>query len=200
MPTGTLVLPAPSDVRLGVGYGAGGTELFGTLIVPPTLSNAGPVWLDLRKTTQSLIQALALTYTPLGTNTPLALPSGNVIRRRVLSVLNVAYPHIQICRAAIEGLDGGSFESTEIVYPVLVATVFAVNQDVEDDSADPDVWRQAIIDAFLDLPRPEVTSANVQDCQIVPAPALDLQAFREANLEVGAMVLQFRTRKARPGH
>lgn len=33
MPTGTLVVPSPSDVRLGVQYGADGTEYTGTLHV-----------------------------------------------------------------------------------------------------------------------------------------------------------------------
>lgn len=36
MPVGTLVLPDPSDVRLGVGYGADGTEFVGTLYAPTT--------------------------------------------------------------------------------------------------------------------------------------------------------------------
>lgn len=40
MPTGTLVLPNPSDVRLNVGYGAGGTEFFGTMVAPQLLPTA----------------------------------------------------------------------------------------------------------------------------------------------------------------
>jgi hypothetical protein len=36
MPVGTLVLPDPSTVLSGIGYGADGTELTGTLVLPTT--------------------------------------------------------------------------------------------------------------------------------------------------------------------
>ncbi len=42
MPVGTLVLPDPSDVRSGEGYGEDGTEIYGTLVVPtPFVPNTG---------------------------------------------------------------------------------------------------------------------------------------------------------------
>lgn len=41
MPVGTLVIPAPADVRYPVMYGADGTEYTGTLEAPPSLSAVG---------------------------------------------------------------------------------------------------------------------------------------------------------------
>lgn len=63
MPIGTLVLPPPDKVAAGYGYGAGGTEFTGTLVIPgtgPTPSFGGDwrVW-DNRETVSYTVVARA---------------------------------------------------------------------------------------------------------------------------------------------
>ena len=202
--TGTLVLPDTSDVRDGVLYGAGGTEFRGTLVVPgepgpPPAPNTQPsIWLDIRVAVHTVIQGLGLTY-----NNGISLPNVQVYRRKLFSDEYTTLPYVMVCRGGRESLADdakGNFEETETIYPVFVGHVFASNQDLNDDNDDAEAWRQQIIDAFLDLPRPEVTSCEVSDCQIITAPVLDLQAFRESNLDVGGLLLNFRILRPRPGH
>jgi hypothetical protein len=78
---------------------------------------------------------------------------------------------------------------------VLLTHVFAGNQAAA-VNVDELSWRQQMIDAFLDLPRPEVTSAEVVDCRIDPSPGLDLSLFGE-NLDVGGLLLWFDTWRSR---
>jgi hypothetical protein len=144
------------------------------------------VWTDLITTAQSVIRALNLP----------GLPSGQVYARKLATDRNTTPPCILLALGGVEELLPGNFEDTEIVYPVLLIHVFASNQDYALNDTEL-TWRQGIIDAFLDLPRPEVTSAVVSDCQIDPRPVIDTGLFQTSNRDIGGLLLKFHTNRSR---
>lgn len=147
------------------------------------------VWKDLLDATAAVIRGLALQ----------GLPDDRVYVRKFPTDRGVSLPCVLVCLGGAEDLDPvGDLEGTEVGYPVLVAHVFASDQDLTLDDTELQ-WRQGILDAFLDLPRLEVTSAEVTDCRIDTHPAIDLTLFRESNLDAGGFLLKFDTRRQRPG-
>ncbi len=152
------------------------------------------VWGELLTVTQTIIQELGLTY-----DGSTALPNGQVYVRKFPSDRNASLPFVMVALGGREEMAKGDFEDTEIVYPVLVVHAFVSNQELalNDDEL---YWRQQITDVFLDLPRPEVLTAQVPECLIDPNPVLDLRLFSQANVDVGGLTLRFRTIRARAQH
>lgn len=152
------------------------------------VSNA--VWNDLLDTAAAVSRALTL---PVGAGT---LPGARVVVRKTPGDRGLTLPALVISPGGREDLrPRGDYEDTQISYPVLLTHVFAGNQAAA-VNVDELNWRQQLIDAFLDLPRPEVTSAEVVDCRIDPSPGLDLSLFAE-NLDVGGLLLWFDTWRSR---
>lgn len=157
---------------------------------------ATAVWMDLLTVTQGIIQGLGFTWTPPGASSPVSLPSGSVLIREVESDVNVSLPNIQIVLGGTEEVEGGDFEDWEIVYPVKVVHTFLADQSYT-VSADRLYWRQQIHDAFHKIARPEATTANVNDCEVSFNPPIEVSQFQRENLQVGGLMLKFRTMRSR---
>jgi hypothetical protein len=150
---------------------------------------ANAVWHDVILATQAVVRGLGLTHSG-GT----LLPDSQVYARKRASDLNAVVPFVMVAKGGDEVLTEGSFEHYEWHLPVLVVHAFPTNPSYE-LNADEFAWRQAIAEAFLDRPRPEVETGRVFDCDVDTAPALDLSLFRDT-LDVGGILLLFKALKA----
>ena len=170
-------------------------------------ANPDAVWTELCKLSQTQVQGLGLKYGPQGTALPNAqvylfkfptdqfrLPSGQVL-----------YPCVIIAPGRMEDVVDREqdFEDTEMIYPVLVAILFATNQQLALNN-DALYWRQQIIDNFLDIPaalasaaQAAITDANVYDCRIGPAPIIDPGAFLSQGVDVSMFYLLYHTTRGR---
>lgn len=151
------------------------------------------VWTQLVLTTQTILQGLNLTHSG-----GKALPDEQVYVRKRASDRNTNNPFLMVAPGDSEDLSpGGSFEDHEFILPVLVVHAFPRSPEfaLNDDEL---VWRQQIIETFLDLPRPEVVldGVNVMDCQVDTSPRVDRRQFNNI-LDVGGMLLKFRVIKTR---
>lgn len=168
-----------------------------------TYTPGASIWSDLLRYTQAAIRSLNLSYTPTGQLSPVTLPSGQVYRKAVPSDMGVGTPPcIQVCHAGWkeDPLElPGTYEDTVVVYPVLVFILFAGNQN-RDVNEDLLAWRQALIDAFIDLRAVTVTSANVFDCWVYPNVSLDLESFHGKNWDTSGILLHFKAEYGRPQH
>ena len=154
------------------------------------------VWADLLDTTQSLIQGLGLTWTPPGGSVVQALPSGQVYVREFESDVDITLPCLQVVLGGPEEDLKGDFEDTETFLPVKVVHLFDADQSTK-LNRDRLLWRQRIYDYFSDLPRPEVTTAEVFDCQVSFTAPIDRSKFERNDLQMGAMLLKFRCLRSR---
>lgn len=136
---------------------------------------------------QTRIQALALS----------GIASGQVYKRKLPTDRGVTLPCVLVTLGGdAETIEPGSYETTEVGYPVLVTTVAAGNQafTLSDDELQ---WRQSIIDEFLDKPLAGVTEADVYDCRVEPRSVIDVGLWHEQNLSVSAVLLRFLASKTR---
>lgn len=150
------------------------------------------VWNELLDVTQNILQALGLTWTPPGGDTALDLSADQVYIREIESDLNVLLPNLQVVLGGVEEEDGGDFEDTEVVYPVKIIHSFVADQSLG-LNRDRIVWRQLILDAFEHQARPEVLTADVNDCTVTFNPPIEQSQFSRENLQVGGLLLKFRT-------
>jgi hypothetical protein len=154
------------------------------------------VWTEIVTVVQTLIQGLSLTYTLPGqsvaTLSPQRVYAYRFLTDRGITELSTLGPVIIVAQGATEEFPGGEFGHIDIVYPVVVAHLFAGNQDylLNDDR---NTWRQAILDTFHRQGRPEVTLAAVPDCNTDPNPVMELAAFQGKNLDVGGLLFRFST-------
>lgn len=170
-------------------------------------ANPNAVWTELCLVTQTVIQGLGLVYGSAGT----ALPNPQVYLFKFpndqyrLPTGSVLYPCVQIAPGRMEDVVDREqdFEDTEMVYPVLVAILFATNQQLSLNN-DCLYWRQQIIDAFIDMPdslrtalEAAISDANVYDCRLAPAPLIDPSMFQLQNLDASMFYLQYHTTRSR---
>ena len=163
-----------------------------------------PIWQELVAVAQSVTQALALTFTPPGAGSPVPLPSSQVYAREVATDRDTVdgQPYVMFALGPSESIahGEGTFEETEIFYPVMCLIVFPTDGAYSlAAGADGGRWRQQIIDAFLDLPRPEASLSGVVDVQVVADPVVDLSLFQNKSLSVEELTLMFQAFYPRPG-
>lgn len=157
-------------------------------------------WETCLNVTQTIIRGLGLTWLPPGATVPVALPDQDVLIRDQESDENVHIPNIQVVPEGIERDEKGDYEDTETILSVKVVHTFEANQSFA-LSGDKLLWRQLIYDAFIDQPRPEVAAADatIEDCdvQVKFSAHVDKSKFDRQDLQVGAMLLEFRILRSR---
>ncbi len=139
--------------------------------------------------TTNRIQLLGLTNIPTANVVSCRLPTDRVSTLPGL-------PGVLVSPFGQETLPPGSTETTDVGYPVAVTFVAAANQNFSVQDVEL-LWREAVIDAFIDQPLEGVP--EVYDCQVEPLPIIDMGLFREQNLAVGGFVLRFFGTRVRVG-
>lgn len=157
------------------------------------------VWVDLLNAVQQVLQGLGLTFTPPGGAAAVALPAGQVYVREWPDDFNVVQPCLMVTPYGQERLEGGDFQGTEVIYPVLLTHSTVADQS-RTLNVDMPLWRQLILDALVEFEstlRPLVRSANVEAVGIDFQPQIDRGKYQNQNLAVGGMLLEIDTRRLR---
>jgi len=105
-----------------------------------------------------------------------------------------ALPFVQVSFGGQELLGDGSFEDTEVGYPVLVTSADATNQGYAVALADEPVlvWRHAVAAAFMDLPErlgtPEIACFRVA---VEFGPVVVPELFHDQNVWASQLILRY---------
>lgn len=186
MPTGTLVLPAVSDVKIGVQYGANGTEYTGTLQYVP-LGVVGDLASRVLTAAKNIAAALNLGQTP-------SIPTSRTYRRAVLSMSAPRDGALPACVVAPTPGVGASKTKAlrwlETIYPITVMVA-----DTQGGSVIVgDEWRLTWADRMWEaLDTADWSAAGVPeqvDINAEPLVQLDLSAFDQAGLWVASVPIQ----------
>jgi hypothetical protein len=165
------------------------------------MATAPSCWEDLQNGLVALVQSLGLTWRPPPyTGAAQPLPAGQVYKRQVESDFNVTLPCVLIVLGPGKpSVQGGTFESTEVLYPLRVLYLFLADQS---QSVNPDalVWQQQILDALVEwqtLLAPSVATCQIAGCDVDMDPAIDKSRFERQNLDAGGVGVVFDTTRLR---
>jgi hypothetical protein len=156
------------------------------------------VWTELLQAVQSVLQGVGFAYLD-GAGASHNLPDERIYLRKLANNRNMTPPCLIVAQGTKEEIQPGDFEDTEVIYPVLVVHEFPSNQDLTPNNNEL-LWRQQILDAMVNwesLLRPLVKTAEVTECDVETNPVLDLSNFLQGNVDVGGILLQFRTLRGR---
>jgi hypothetical protein len=148
---------------------------------------------------QTVIQGLTL---PRLDGTP--LPSDQVYLRKRPTDLNVTLPCVVVSLVGRpELLDGTLTGSDDFGYPCLATIITACNQDLTfaaDDNGDELLWRQLIRKAFYNKKPAALVSAvsvPLKPCRWEPAPVVEMELLKQANLFISGAIIWVYTREVR---
>ena len=154
---------------------------------------ANALWYELVLAVQTGVKALGLTADGV------LIPAGQILARKLPSDRQATLPLILCCLGGADQVVDGDFEDTEVIYPVLVVHAAASNQDLS-LANDPLLWRQKILDMAVEWEatiRPNVTTGEISQVEIETQVPVDLSLFRDANMDIGALLIKFRTLRGR---
>lgn len=174
-------------------------------------ANPNATWTELVLAAQGYIQGLELVYGANGTS----LPESQVTAWKIVTDayrlpgvsggMAVKLPSIQCAPGRLEDVADKlqDFEDTTVIYPVVVAILFASNHSLAINN-DLLYWRQEIYNAFEDYPAElesymaeQISDVVVWDCQITTQPVIDTSMWQQENLDFSWLVLNFSTTRTR---
>jgi hypothetical protein len=153
------------------------------------------IWQSLAAYTHDQIKNLGLS----------GLPDEQLYLRRVIVDRDVNTPCIVVAPFGAEEQLDGSVEDLAIVFPVMVAFVWASNQDysLPADAADL-AWREAIMDEFSDYEGPlnppgypGLSGVDISQQELVPQDVVNLSVWSEQNITAGGILFRYHTNRKR---